>query len=1390
MATQQIVATTLPAGTGVGATAPTLRFSVHISPRLVPASTLENALASFPLFEIWPAIMPNSMIIEQFDASLVPTGSGFATAISAAPDLSLWQALFLGSMPVEPFAPTAFVGKYGSATFRSFPAKALHEYQTKFLTDLLVSHETDAPTPTQLLGLLGSASKVGDPNTAKDVSAAIETALGSGRQTPPWGRVAASGSTRPLAGTANEALADHLQLLTFLEPRTSATYLAANPTVNVPKIDFHRAVALLQDHPQLLRQLGLVADYEVKMTLAKSTRWVRVSVEMFGNAAADVVTPLTAVVPPTFLAAPKSSSFITTDRMVDLTAGADSQKVDGWGVVSLDVEGTALKTANLAHTYRKVAALPPGGGSTPATVETPAPRHGGLRLLRADRAKDVVQSLQRSASLLAASPGDAKLYLDDLVRGYRVDVWDEERGKWYALTRRDLSYLASRASISIGAPDDTTGLGYPALFLNEGVITTAMTSTADPSVVNPDMHISESLVEWSGWSLVAPKPGKALTSDGGNATTADPDPTHPDLALTIGVTPTRGSLPALRFGHHYRFRLRTADLAGNGPSLGTAGALGTNGHPTALTPYLRFDPLPPPALAQQAPLSMGEAMAELVTRSVDEADTLDASVRSTRHAVPPAASAHTVELHGALDGFANPANSYALLQQRDGQTLGVGPSPVWMSSSYVGVADPSSTDAVNPTPFFTDPVVQPPWLVDPAISGMRLRASGIAEHAVNFDPVRVAEWYNARGWQISLVPKPMGTAFGFHEDLVARTVEVWVPQGEQFDVSLSSVPTASMVDHLAGVSLLKTKNPAGLAARLDRVAKGTNRQVTPSAAMRFVHAVQIPLRSPSVLAAGLVATRSSKSTAASVAGTLSLHPKSTSRVDIHLDWVDPIDTEASGPTTTEGSATLPPVQVAYPPVATDPSTAPFSGLLQEFGDTKHRKVKVTATGTSRYASYFARNVTIPLSIAPTGIIAGAETGVQPRTERVVELATGKVLSPVDDYVVDTAAGTIAARATSPYVSSTVVVRFVPTPVTRSTDAGAEQVLHVPSSSPPAAPVVADVLPVFDDGAWLSYPALPAKRTGVSRKRDGRTLRVYLDRPWYSSGADEHLGVVLARSSAMTQGAYTGVVTQSPAGGSPRPAAQQVTSAWGRDPLVPGDPVDTNLTVTDFPLAANSPLYGKWVLGFNVPGTTTPAIVVPHAVAFDASVGKWYCDISVRLGNAYRPFIRLALVRFQPYALPTSHLSTATLVDAAQLSPTRTVTITGSGTLRRVSVSGPAYSSAFTGLPNEVAAARNSQFQPGPLVQVQVQRRQSGGSLTSSDPDVGWADVVGRLYTLTQNPTLAGDGATRFLADGVDISVPAGYERRIVVREYERDTRPLVSSDYRQRLVFADSLVIG
>src|SRR5205085_2131065 len=145
---------------------------------------------------------------------------------------------------------------------------------------------------------------------------------------------------------------------------------------------------------------------------------------------------------------------------------------------------------------------------------------------------------------------------------------------------------------------------------------------------------------------------------------------------------------------------------------------------------------------------------------------------------------------------------------------------------------------------------------------------------------------------------------------------------------------------------------------------------------------------------------------------------------------------------------------------------------------------------------------------------------------------------------------------------------------------------VPSSNRPPAAKVVEVVPTF---RW-DWPV------GERRTRRGGGLRVWLERPWFSSGEDEALAVITLR----------------PDGGH-SPEALPFLSAAGRDPVWPtetppgllrGDDVDAPIIA-----AANLPEAGEEVGVRAVPAE------------FDADRGLWFADLDLGpvAQSSYFPF---------------------------------------------------------------------------------------------------------------------------------------------------------------------------
>jgi hypothetical protein len=225
--------------------------------------------------------------------------------------------------------------------------------------------------------------------------------------------------------------------------------------------------------------------------------------------------------------------------------------------------------------------------------------------------------------------------------------------------------------------------------------------------------------------------------------------------------------------------------------------------------------------------------------------------------------------------------------------------------------------------------------------------------------------------------------------------------------------------------------------------------------------------------------------------------------------------------------------------------------------------------------------------------------------------------------------------------------------TRSSD---EVLLSVPSSARPPAPAPAYVVPTF---GWQRSTGTAV----LSSIRHGGGLRVYLDSSWWGSGEGELLGVVLWPASVAA-----------PADNPTRGRMGAFVTGWGMDPVWPAGGLAPNPAAGDF-LEAVAAGSGVALPELAAAGGPSAVDVAGHAVSWDAERGLWYADVVVATGDAYFPFLRMALARWQPESIPGAALSHVVLADVAQLAPDRSVLATfdpwSRGTVL-VTVSGPGY----------------------------------------------------------------------------------------------------------------------
>ena len=169
-------------------------------------------------------------------------------------------------------------------------------------------------------------------------------------------------------------------------------------------------------------------------------------------------------------------------------------------------------------------------------------------------------------------------------------------------------------------------------------------------------------------------------------------------------------------------------------------------------------------------------------------------------------------------------------------------------------------------------------------------------------------------------------------------------------------------------------------------------------------------------------------------------------------------------------------------------------------------------------------------------------------------------------------------------------------------------LSLPSTAAPVPVAVHAVVPAFP---WIRT----REGTTVRHVRGGGVLRVELARPWFLTGEGEQLGVVL----------------------------EQCVVA--RDPVWDSGPVPRAVTVAD--------LGGTPAVARLLPDGST-ATVAGYDVALAGD--RWAADVALPSAAAatYRPFVRLAVCRYQPQSLPDLEVSRVTETPLVQLLPERTL----------------------------------------------------------------------------------------------------------------------------------------
>jgi hypothetical protein len=1134
-----------------------------------------------------------------------------------------------------------------------------------------------------------------------------------------------SSSDEPKTHHVLHMLAFHRRVRNDMRTRSAQTAALKLPN---QKFEFHERVALLSGRPAILRAVDLILDFEIDYDgRANELRTEFGTVEVKPPTVSDghaAIPPSTPPVRTRYRFRDSGQPRFETTGGVTVVDGYRKIGNGDYTLESIDADGAAFKavqslSAGVQSEAGRQFKMEPDASKadTEAPYTIPADRTTGISLIHHERANELQSLLYPQAPL----PSHV-LNSDEAAAGYIVEIKSDIKGctDFMSQMKRTEKHLYAAA----GEPDSCLRLFDAGD--QEGVtrlsVAKATDGTSSGAPPADDLHASETIVRWDGWSLAAPR------FFGGEPIPAEqpPDDQRPlPWTLKSVYRAKAGSLTPLRFGHRYWLRLKAVDVAGNPmtqsepqkPADVTLGDAHGGGFE-----YRRYEPIPHPVVMLTSTIDHvrhpGESLRRMVlTKPVHQF--ADESVE--RCVIPPVATFRTAEQHGMFDLDVRPDSKtgfddIGLIAQCD--ACG---NPGWR---FEETADkdplwiPPHDGSKDHGPYWPDPMAGSLCVkIEDLVSGELIELDPYAFYG------REHAWPKAHRIMLRIQHRAEGSArirTEWRHDPATLVVDLppsWVAR-----VLISSGIPADRTGHMAHFAAWKEAltfampdhipncPPPSILKKIEAihhaVVCGCHPMISPCEEVIVVHPVERPLRAP-VIDEIRVLPRPRADVMAQFEIDMHVDRKSTGRIDLEASWKEFDDLKSTPSPQTNPATThvadwyieTPEKARDYDPLALsaftpmkpvkageDPAIQP---VVHQFHDTKFREITYKLSGTTRFKQEFP-------------------AGGDPRR-----------------FSVDSA----------------------------------DYVVSIPSSAPPKTPDVLYIMPSFE---WTSEVA-PTLEPGarIYSRRAGGGLRIYMDRGWYSSGAGERLGVVLwpSMSTAQCERLNEGkdvsfrIEREFPAGAE---MLSKYVTRWGLDPIWHRTPMPDLPTPHHF----HAPKGQRIVYGCklrlqecaNVSNCDSSAIevsVVSYEPQYDPQLQRWYCDLQVHPVPSYNTFIRLALVRYQPNAIDGAEVSTVVLADFVQLVPDRAVSVTRVPYERRT-------------------------------VALQIFGPRNEGNQFEVTVELPCGDLVGELAWMRDQCIVPEDvpGSAEALAS-MHITFPQGCgPRRIVVRETERhfaDAGPIAPS---------------
>ncbi|MEN9547979.1 MAG: hypothetical protein RIR12_570 [Bacteroidota bacterium] len=1026
------------------------------------------------------------------------------------------------------------------------------------------------------------------------------------------------------------------------------------PKINKPEFEFHDILSILANYPPLLRKLGLVVDIEFAVPeearLGTETPSIRIIPSAINfTAATTIVCPATAYTRTSngFYAKPETGS--------PIDKGYVKINTDAFTVFQVDTDGGALKLCQqqdalqlakakdifyaAQNNLTNTSAIPLLTNRFDKREGLPSQRTAGIAIARNgmaeklnarfNRMNDLKTKMQTgNAAPLGISGNNANWVLpielltaDDINIGFRMDVQVEDKtGTWYSLHKRTNKYgIVNAAGNAIAIPD---------MEADEGYLQTS--ATEENTDAGKQLKVSEAIARWEGWSLSVPRPGSTLNepllddanevykSDSQQEKDKYKTPPTADFKLNVIPSIVKGSLPMLRFGKKYGIKLRTVDLAGNSVAVNTAPENGAECIKTGVR-YMRYEPVDAPFLIMGNTIKDGESAEVMVIRSNEGQTTAQYeaanpfngntyAAEAVRHVKPPRTTVEMATLHGMLDAGMGQANSALATKIYNDITPKKDPAVSNTADMHIMkvvsanettldveyLIDPMAIGVSfflspnDPNPKLANPSTLDRWIsfyFDPAMQGATLDTPPKPTYE---------QWMAPKTFRIKLLEAATPS---LDWDSSTRTLKVSLQKGFMLKLGYACFWKPSELIKNAGVLDMMGMNnlngPIG-----EAIAKGKHWLFSPWRELTFVHAVQQPVQQlgavhfPAI--ASIQADRNYTDNYATINTKLLVHGPSTAQLDVEAKWKEPID---------DILTEITPAIIA----STNQINIPFVSKVQQF--------------TTQYAvfEYMFGNIDQVKNNPFPGL---KHLFNDTKHRKVIYNAIASTRYKENFY------NLINEKQKNNQPFS--LTRTSPDSV----------VVTVPSSARPAAPEVAYVIPTFEwDRDTKGAITLTGRASG---------LRVYLKRPWFSSGEGEKLAVVLH------------VPSLPQLGNSPGSAGVPVT-VWGTDPTKKSSPLPVSNTPT-----ADMFLKGEKVNELLTPleneanGKVAAVAYEVSLVKFDVERQLYFVDIMLNSGAAYFPFIKLALARYQKESVKKEGkdccLSPIVVTEYIQIPPPRATSL--------------------------------------------------------------------------------------------------------------------------------------